>query len=255
MSPAAAVLPPEILIAVTRSFGQVPHAAKRLTGGHQSATVLLDCGNKLLVLKIGPSWRSSEELEWSYRAAQHVAEAIPEATLPCRAKDGRLVVRVGGRPMTAWHYVEGRGVDISSNTECNQTAAVLGRMHAQLVGWQSASNRPPTSLYALAKRRPARMPDALQDRDLDRWLSTWRARSRLRGPIHGDFWGNNVLHDGTRVTAIIDWDDTRIGSLDRELAWAVWEFCADPGAARAGRHQGRPLSRYLCVERRPRPGR
>lgn len=233
MNPAATTVPPDFLLAFQNNYGATPRKAEKLAGGHQSATLLLDCGRSSpLVLKIGPAWRSSEELEWSYQAAGHVAQAIPEAALPCRTKDGRLVVRVQGRPMTVWHYVEGRGIDVANDDECDQTAAMLGRMQARLGTWRNASKRPPTSPHAPAKRRPSRMPEALQDPSLDSWLSAWRARSRPQGPIHGDFWGNNVLHDGSRVTAIIDWDDTRIGSLDRELAWAVWEFCAEPGAHR-----------------------
>ncbi len=230
MIPAAALLSSDILLAFETSYGAAPRGAKRLTGGHQSATVLLDCEGGPKVLKIGPSWRSSGELDWSYRAAGHVAQMIPEAALPCRTRTGQLIVRVGGRPMTVWHYIEGRCVNVASDSECDQSAAMLGRMHARLGTWRSASTRPPTSPRAPARLRPSRTPDALQDAGLDRWLAARRASRRLQGPIHGDFWGNNVLHDGNRITAIIDWDDTRIGSLDRELAWAVWEFCADPGA-------------------------
>jgi hypothetical protein len=39
---------------------------------------------------------------------------------------------------------------------------------------------------------------------------------------------NNLLFRGDRIVGVIDWDDARIASVERELSCAVWEFCADP---------------------------
>ncbi len=229
--PPAAALPHDVLLALRREYNLRPHAVVALEGGHQSNAFRLDCGDQTVVLKIGPEWRSSGELEWSYRAAEHVAQIIP-AAIPLRTKAKARVTRVRGRPITVWPYVNGRAIDVTDERERDLTAAILGRMQARLITWRGAGARPATSPDALAMRRPARLPAELRDAGLDRWLSRWRARrDRHHGPMHGDFWGNNVLFDGRRIAAVIDWDDTRVGALDRELAWAVWEFCGDPALA------------------------
>ena len=232
MNVQAAVLSDAMLSTLADGYGCVPRGARRLSGGHQSETYLLDCEDMPRVMKVGPPWRSCEELEWSYGAAAHLALAMPEAAVPYATREGLRAVRVDGMPVTLWPFVEGRCADPSSEGERDLAADVLGRMHLHLLSWAHPGERPPTSGLALAMRRPSRIPDGLLDPDLDAWLDSWRSGpTRVVGPIHGDFWCNNLLHDGSRVAAVIDWDDARLGSLDRELAWAVWEFCAEPGGA------------------------
>ena len=249
ISSPAVTLPQEVLLALHLDYGLRPRAAMMLVGGHQSDAFRLECDSQTVVLKIGPQWRSSAELEWSYRAAEHVAQVLSVAAVPLRTAAKARVTRVLGRPVTVWPFVDGRGIDVNDERECDLTAALLGRMQARLVTWQGAGERPATSPDALAMRRPARVPEALRDTGLDRWLSRWRARrDRVQGPMHGDFWGNNVLFDGRRIAAVIDWDDTRVGALDRELAWAVWEFCGDPALAVLNEPKARRfLRRYAAA--------
>ena len=51
------------------------------------------------------------------------------------------------------------------------------------------------------------------------------ARPLLTAPTHGDFYAGNVLVDGGRVSAVIDWDEAHPDWLVYELARATWEFC------------------------------
>ena len=180
--PVSEPLPCGVLLTLHKQYGLVPTAVSTLGGGHQSNAFRLDCGAQRVVLKLGPCWRSSAELEWSYTAAEHVAQAMAVAAIPLRTTAKARVVRVGGRPMTVWPYVEGRGIDVLSDKECDLTAAVLGRMQARLATWRGPGARPATSPFALAMRRPARVPEALRDAGLDCWLTRWRAgRGRLQG--------------------------------------------------------------------------
>jgi hygromycin-B 4-O-kinase len=47
--------------------------------------------------------------------------------------------------------------------------------------------------------------------------------------VHGDFGSNNVLVDGTAVTAVIDWDNAMYGDPLYDIAtthfWAPWLRC------------------------------
>ena len=45
------------------------------------------------------------------------------------------------------------------------------------------------------------------------------------GVIHGDYWPGNLLVADGRITAVIDWIDTRHDWLAFELGRAIWEFC------------------------------
>lgn len=85
----------------------------------------------------------------------------------------------------------------------------------------------------------------LQDSDLDRWLAEWRTSpNRLVAPIHGDYWCRNLIVTDPGGACVIDWDDARIGSVDRGLAWADWEFSADRGTNSLGLMRA---SRFLDV--------
>jgi Ser/Thr protein kinase RdoA (MazF antagonist) len=217
------------LRAITEQEYRCPiDGAEVLKGGYESAVFLVDCGNDLRVLKIGPKWRSSAELEWSYRLAANAACAMPEVSVPFVTRDRRLVTRRAGRPISLWPFIEGRKPDVGSTPDRDLTALMLASLQRQLAMCLPSIRRPATSPRA-PMQQARMMPNALKDRELDRWLADRRATQPIpRGPIHGDYWSNNLILRGAKIVGIIDWDDARIGSLDRELSCAVWEFCAAP---------------------------
>ena len=52
-------------------------------------------------------------------------------------------------------------------------------------------------------------------------------RLLTRGPIHGDYYPGNLLVEGGRITAVLDWDECRPDWQCYELARASWEFFQD----------------------------
>jgi Ser/Thr protein kinase RdoA (MazF antagonist) len=64
-------------------------------------------------------------------------------------------------------------------------------------------------------------------RDMGRWVARLVASGRPLhfAPIHGDYYSRNLLVEGERVTAVLDWDDCQSEWLALELGRAVWEFC------------------------------
>jgi Ser/Thr protein kinase RdoA (MazF antagonist) len=49
----------------------------------------------------------------------------------------------------------------------------------------------------------------------------------LFAPTHGDYYKGNLLFKDDKITAVIDWDESRPDWLSYELARATWEFCED----------------------------
>jgi len=43
-----------------------------------------------------------------------------------------------------------------------------------------------------------------------------------RSLIHGDFGFNNILSDGEKITAVIDWGDSKYGDFVYDIAWLVF---------------------------------
>jgi Ser/Thr protein kinase RdoA (MazF antagonist) len=213
--------------ALRKEYGCDFEPVKCLAGGYESAVLLLNTDDGLRVLKIAPEWRSREELEWSFAAAVHASLGLSEAIAPFLTYRGKCVVLFEGRSLSLWPFIEGRNLNTSDQAECDQVAAIYARLQNSLAQWTYSRKRPPTSPLALVVSRSSYEPDTLKDPLLDAWLTEWRKNRRQVGPIHGDFWCNNLMFADGKISGILDWDDTRIGSLEREFAWTVWEFCAD----------------------------
>lgn len=61
------------------------------------------------------------------------------------------------------------------------------------------------------------------------WIAQLASSGRplLFAPTHGDYYRGNLLAEGDRLTAVIDWDECQPEWLTYELGRAVWEFCHD----------------------------
>jgi aminoglycoside phosphotransferase (APT) family kinase protein len=99
------------------------------------------------------------------------------------------------------------------------------------------------------------------DHEIDRWLpmlrkaadphavdrGDWltaalRVRARLHagrpadpdpGVVHGDFYSNNWMFDGGRLSAVLDWETAVIGAQELDLGWLCMMY--DPGSWSPGR--------------------
>jgi Ser/Thr protein kinase RdoA (MazF antagonist) len=216
----------ELQAVVERAYGLPVRNAKALTGGFESAVYRLDCGKGVRVMRVGPQWRSSNALHASYLAAAHVSKSMPEVPAPCPTGTGALVTRHADKPLSLWAYIEGRNLDPANEAEVYLAAATLARLHRELRGAPLGGHIGQTHPRD-QKARESTEPETIKDDDLDRWVLN-RYATRPMGPTHGDYWYNNLIVKDEKIVGILDWDDARIASVERELSSAVWEFCADP---------------------------
>ncbi len=99
-------------------------------------------------------------------------------------------------------------------------AETLAAIHGGIASaWVRTSERP-----SAPRRARTVGNDLLVDEDLDRWE---RSESAVETglPIHGDYYGGNLIVAGDRIVGVIDWSDASLAPQEREVAWAVWEFC------------------------------
>ncbi|MFC5186883.1 phosphotransferase [Actinomadura harenae] len=192
----------------------------RLHGGEESAAYR--AGD--LVIRIGPLGWSSAEAEWCHAVAAHAAATVPEAVAPLRTRGGATVVRVDGRPVSVWPFVEGEWPGIGEESMRREGARLLARLHRGL-----ADFRPPARPVAgfleggLDGEPPQDVPD-LADPQLDRWLLEFHRRRSLRHPLHGDYYvGNTLARDG-RLVAVLDWDTAIVGAPELEVAAVALEW-------------------------------
>ncbi|MFL5541027.1 MAG: phosphotransferase enzyme family protein [Longimicrobiaceae bacterium] len=219
---------PSLLDELRRRYGLDAEVAGRLEGGNECDVFVLasDAGER--VARVCPPWRTVAELEWAYGLAAYAAGAIPEAVAPLAARDGSRVFALGGRPVAIFPHVAGRHLDRDDAAERDEAARLLARLHQVLPAWPGARPRPGNPHQArLFAGRDAILEPA--DPDLDRFLAARAADPAVRRvPLHGDFYRGNLLVEGGRITGLIDWDDSRVGSLESELAWSTWELAQAP---------------------------
>jgi Ser/Thr protein kinase RdoA (MazF antagonist) len=205
----------EIVGAIRRDWGlalDTAEQAERLHGGEESAAYRIGSH----VVRVGPSWRASAELEWCHAVAAAAAKRVPEAIAPCRTKTGSTVVRGAGRPITVWPFVDGSWGDDTDRQQRGNAAELLARLHRALTRVSHAAPPAPSAPRVA-------VPD-LGDVSLDAWLADFDRRHPIRQPLHGDFYARNVLVRDRRIVALLDWDEAFLGPPERELAWAAWEW-------------------------------
>ncbi len=185
---------------------------QRLYGGEESAAFRLG----ELVIRIGPEWRSTEEAEWCHALAAGVRRRISCALAPLQGKDGHTTVRVSGRPVSVWPFVEGRWGDREDPQQVTEAAVVLAGLHRALAACHPGRRPPRTCPTASVFR--------LEDPDLDRWLAEFAHHHPLIHPLHGDFYPGNVLVRDGRIVAVLDWDEAFVAAPEVELASAACEW-------------------------------
>lgn len=199
--------------AVGRAWDVDAHLdADRLFGGEESAAFRAG----LNVVRIGPQWRTSEELEWCHQIALAAARTIPEAVAPLPTRTGATVIRVADRPVSVWPFVVGEWVNDDDARQFDQAADLLARLH-RVLSEVSFVARP--SGAGITTSQPATQ----RDPDLARWVRHFDDAHRSQA-IHGDFYAGNMLALDGKIVGLLDWDDAILSPPTRELAWAAWEF-------------------------------
>ncbi|MEV4166523.1 phosphotransferase enzyme family protein [Nonomuraea dietziae] len=209
--------------AVAATWGVSDGEGVRLHGGEESAAYLL--GEH--VVRVGPTWRTTAEAEWCHAIGRAAAERLPEAVAPLPTPSGDTVIRVEGRPISLWPYVEGSWPDSDLPEQRVQGARLLARLHTALAGVRPPPRpRPAFQEEGLDGTPPSDASD-LADPTLDRWLAAFHRERPRRHPLHGDFYTGNTLARNGTIVAVLDWDETFVGAPELELAAAALEWGDD----------------------------
>ncbi len=145
---------------------------------------------------------------------------------PVQSLDGRLQVEVDEVSISLQRVIQGDLLDVDDAEQVRAAGAILARLHHGLAAYPDADRVVP----------PEERPQPLAARVTD-WLDSASdhvpeaARGALRALvadapagepvtqlIHGDFRSSNVLCTGPRITAVIDFEEARLGHCIEELA-------------------------------------
>jgi homoserine kinase type II len=177
---------------------------------------------------------------------------------PLRGRDGRSLRFCGEKPFAIFPWVDGEWLCLERvrAEHCREVGAALARVHRASV---------PAALLGEGRFQPRDMLarlDAVRGRGspgLDPEIELIRRKyaeyaerrdsSLPKGICHGDLFRDNVLWQGPRIAALLDFESVSFGSFAYDLMVTVFAWCfrdglvqADAAAMVAGYDALRPLS-------------
>ncbi|MEM9952099.1 MAG: phosphotransferase [Chloroflexota bacterium] len=177
------------------------------------------------VVRVSPSWRTVEELQWVHDLTLHCSQTIPEVVQPLKAMDESTLFVLDGYPVTVFPFVEGDSLDVDNDNLRNESARILAKIHHATVNWTDQRPRPASKSSRPQSLPREHYPDVLRDEAFDAWEASLANLGLTIAPIHGDYYSRNVLATETMITGVIDWDEADITYLMAEVGWCIWEFC------------------------------
>jgi Ser/Thr protein kinase RdoA (MazF antagonist) len=203
--------------AASRWLGRPLRADQQLYGGEEADVWVASSAGQRFVIHVSAVWRPLDEVAWAHAVAVQAATAVPAAVAPISLR-GKTSFTWNGRVVAIFPYVEGKPLDRDDADQVADAARLLARIHIALLTWN-----PPVPSVTLA---PSVVDDPLAERELDVWWSQCLPRVR-HGVCHGDYYRRNILVADRRIRGVIDWNESHVGPLIREVAFAAWEFGHD----------------------------
>ena len=198
-----------------------------LFGGEEALIWQVSSSRGSLVVRMSPAHRSPARLQQVHQVLLALAPVLPPVLAPLQAPDGSTLLSYHGQAVELFPFVSGEQLD-SENARLRQAAArLLAHLHTTLVPQtQRAASLARKGVVGERQSQTPLDPPGLHDPDLDRWYSTLREHpdTFTVGLIHGDYYRRNLLTQGERIVAVLDWDDLHPDFLMLEVAWASWEF-------------------------------
>jgi homoserine kinase type II len=237
MSVYTTVTPEELAAWLTRYAIGAVHEFEPISTGIENTNyfVTADKGRYVLTLY---ERLPAEELPFYLNLIAHLASAGVQAPAPEPDRSGALWSILNGKPAGLVARLEGAAVAQPDVAHCAAAGAVLAQMHVAAGSYRSRlSNRRGPGWWRQAARAVRPFLSAEQNALIASELKFQSSLSKVRlprGAIHGDFFCDNVLFEGTRVSGVIDFGFAATDAYIYDLAIAVNDWCLLADADRKG---------------------
>jgi aminoglycoside phosphotransferase (APT) family kinase protein len=214
---------------------------RRLTGGASRTTWSFTADERPLILRTGPAdeLHASMELEATVQklaadqgapvpeivAASNSVEPLGNPYLICTEVPGETIVRKISRGLDD----AGRGALLR---QCADALVAIHRAEPADAGLSTEDQ-----LGAWRAELDAMGDTTATFEWAFRWLERNRPASRPTTLVHGDFRMGNLIIDGARLAAVLDWELTHVGDPCEDLAWfciRAWRFGAPKSLSAGG---------------------
>jgi Ser/Thr protein kinase RdoA (MazF antagonist) len=240
-----------------------------LTGGEWKTLWRLECAQGSYVVSLCHPSATVDSVGYEHAFLRYLQPRLPEVPAPMVAGDGStfFMDEESGRIVVLFPLMPGR---LAKRRHRFAAAQLLARFHQVAIAYPDQSPRPdvpawhewdwgeshwvtvqtmltaqPTTITASIQRFweagewaaqiVARREQILQQRaHCQQWMAALaHADRRLTwGPIHDDYHRRNLLTDGNRLCAMLDWDGCHPDWLALDLSVALWEFCLEKATHR-----------------------
>jgi aminoglycoside phosphotransferase (APT) family kinase protein len=210
---------------------------RSLTGGASRATWAFDARSheaaRALILRIGPPDDIHAGMEMEARVQALAAAAGAPVPRVLIAEDSPVPL---GAPFLVCDAIAGdtiprkiqRRLDDDERahllTQCARALASIHRIDPNRIGLDQQDQLTQT------RRQLDEMGDTTATFEWAfRWLTTHRPAPSPMRLVHGDFRMGNLIVDGGRLAAVLDWELVHVGEVYEDLAWfciRAWRFGA-----------------------------
>jgi aminoglycoside phosphotransferase (APT) family kinase protein len=197
--------------------------------GHSGFTYFVDAGPRSYVLRLPPPGARTAGPADVVRQGRIMralgAAGLPVPAVPISCEDPTAL---DGRPFILMERVEGNSFKETVKTQgsaavARATVECLRRLHAVPLASTGIGDEPPKPLTdevtrwtELLKRGVTELTEGATELEAE-----LRGRMPTEGKpalVHGDYHYGNLLFDGTRVAAILDWEIAQVGQPLLDLA-------------------------------------
>jgi homoserine kinase type II len=210
-------------------------SATGIEAGTVNTNYRLDTALGTLFLRLNEGKRE-DEVAYEAQLISHLSARGVVTPCPRLAQDGRPYARIAAGFVTVFPWAPGAHRSLSELSAADVRAAGLALARLHQCGEGFPERRP--SRYALAPivlryRGFQHAPEpalATAVRDLGEEIAWLDARAPARaslpqGIIHGDLFPDNVLFEGSRLSALLDFEQASDGALVYDLAVCLLSWC------------------------------
>ncbi len=210
-------------------------SAKGIAEGVENTTYLVETTVGRFVLTLYEKRVAADDLPFFVALSDHLHAAGQPVPEVLRARDGRAIGTLCGRPACLYRFLPGVSPEAPTAAEARGAGEALGAMHRALADFAPTRSN---ALGPAAWRRLAEeMGGALDEVEpglrgvataaLERLDSGWPG-DLPHATIHADLFPDNMLMLGTCVTGVIDWTFacTEVRAYDLAVAHGAWTFDA-----------------------------
>jgi len=147
-------------------------------------------------------------------------------TRPLLAANGKIAIMHKAKPVMMKEYIAGQVHQHPDKTMVHQVGTAMAKLH-QVPRPDSLSNRRPYGVQKLASIQGQKI-----DTEYEGWiakrlpyLEQRKPQGLPRGLIHGDIFYDNVLFEGTKLKAIIDFEDATCDDKVFDLGMGIVGLC------------------------------